>query len=312
MQRRLVVAVVLVALLAGLAGCADTSSSLSMQPVDDEQLAAAASQELPEQGDAPPGFETGVVRRAIENGSATTVALEPPVETDLPYRHEGQYYELSHAVEDTESGILVDIQIDFNASSVEGEVVAYGDLPGVDRQRLLPILQGPRRDLNEGPDFGAAVTYGRAEANRSVLVTDQRYDAVRYQGEVYPITIGEPEEVTLRNYRYEATLVGESAAAYGASVREQYAFELSGLSDAESSVVESARNGSYFPDGTDDQGFADLVDRFREREPVTGNDHGGSWVVRHDGQVYWVELDFGAYGPTTDSITPPDVTPPPE
>jgi hypothetical protein len=63
-----------------------------MRPVDDAGLAEEGSRALPDVDDPRPGFDSGVARRAVENGSATTVARNPPVELGLPFRHDGRFY----------------------------------------------------------------------------------------------------------------------------------------------------------------------------------------------------------------------------
>jgi len=312
MDRRLLSTVALLAVLAMLGGCAHPSGMLSMQPVDDVDLAEEASQSLPEDDDPRPGFDSGVARRAIENGSATTVAPRPPVEPGLPFRHDGRFYNVTHTVTGTTPGYSTGVEIDYNASSVEGSVVAYEDLPAVDRDRIEFLVTNPRERHEPGYDFGVGVVYTESEAESSVLVTEQEYDAISYEGETYPIRVEDPERVELDNYRYEATVVAESAEAYGSFLREEYAFTLSGLSDAEQSVVDEAANGTYYAGSADEQGFASLVERFRSRQAVTSDEFGGSWVVRYDGQLYWAEMDYGAYVTDGDQATRPEETPPPE
>jgi hypothetical protein len=230
----------------------------------------------------------------------------------LPFRQGDRFYNLSWTVVDTTPGYRTGIRIDYNASSVEGSVIAYEELPTVDRQRLAPLLDGPREGRQPGYDLGLGVTYSESEAESSVLVPEQQYDAVRYQGETYPIGVDDSERIELNRYRYDSTLVAESPETYGASLREEYAFELSGLSDAERSVVEEALNSTYYADSTDDEGFGALVERFQSRRAVTSDEFGGSWVVRYDGQVYWAEMDYGAFVTDDDPVTQPEETPPPE
>lgn len=309
MHRRLLVAAALVGLLAGLAGCADVSGSVSMEPVDDETVAEYASQPLPNEDSAPGADKTGVARRAIENGSASTVALGPPVESGLPFRHDGRFYDLSYEVDGTEPGHRAEIEMDYNASSVDGAVVAYEDLPAVDRQTLEPLLTDPRDRQGPGYDVGIGVVYGQVEAEESVLLTEQEYDAVRYRGETYRVDVNGTESVTLKQYVYESSVVAESPAAYSDRVTERYEFELSGLSESERAVVDEARNSTYYTDSTDDEAFETLVERFRGHESVAGNEHGGSWVVRYDGQRYWVDVEYGPFRDEFGTDTSPDATP---
>ncbi|WP_123537507.1 hypothetical protein [Halosimplex salinum] len=294
MRRRTVLALALVALLAGLSGCS-AEGSLSLTPVDDRGLAEEASNSLPT--DAPPDDDRVVVRRAVENGSATAIGERPPVDEQLPFRHEGRFYALDYAESGTAPGYDVGIRIDYNASSVDGTVVDYEDLPAVDRETLEFVITRDRpgdERLEPGYDVGVGATYTEGDAESSVLVPTQEYDAVRYDGETYPVDV-EAERETLTVYRYEATEVAESHEVYADSLRERHEFELSRLSDAEREVVGGALNDTYWVEDDDNEAFDSLVDRFRAQEPVEETDYRGSYVVRYDGQLYWAEVDYGSY-----------------
>jgi hypothetical protein len=293
MSRRFVLGFALVALLAVTAGCS-ADGSLSMEPVDDRELAEEASIELPENADA---GDEALVARAIENGTATAVGQRPPVVEQTPFRYGETFYTVNHTEVGTEPGHEVDVRIDFNASSVDGEVVDYEDLPSVDRRLLADALERsnlPENRLEPGYDFGVGGTYTEAESESSALVGERTVDAVRYEGETYPIEV-DVEATTLTVYRYEATTVAESPESYASQLRERYAFTLSGLSEAERSVVSEARNGSFYAEDDDNEGFASLVSRFRDRRAVEETDYDGSYVVRYDGQLYWAEMNYGSY-----------------
>lgn len=293
MRRRTALATLLVALLAGLAGCS-AAGSLSMTPVDDRGLAEAASNPVP---DDAPDRDRDVVRRAVENGTATAVGDRPPVDEPLPFRHDGAFYDLDYAENGTEPGYDVEIRVDYNASAVDGTVVDYADLPAADRA-ALSFLDRERRpgesNLQDGYDFGIGTTYSEADAESSVLAPTQEYDAVRYDGETYPVDV-DADRTDLTVYRYEATRVAESHEAYAADLRAAHEFELSGLSAAERSIVAESLDDTYYEEDSNDEAFASLVDRFRAQEPVTESESRGSYVVRYDGQLYWVELDYAGY-----------------
>jgi len=315
MVPRKLLAFTLLALLALTAGCS-AEGSLTMRPVDGTSgLAAQASNDL---ADDPQDRDAALVRRAIENGTATAADDHPPVDEELPVRHDGRFYAVNYTESGTESGYDAEIQVDYNASTVEGDVVEFGDLPAVDRHRLADALPDSEVDearLEPGYDVGISSTYTDAEAESSVLVTDQEYDAVRYEGKSYPLNV-RAESTTLTVYRYEATLVADSPESYGQQLRDDYEFELSGLSDAERSVVDAALNDTNYIEDSDNQGFASLVDRFRAQDPVVETDYYGNYVVRYDGGLYWAEMDYGSYVEDDDEPSsgaeerPPDETPP--
>ena len=309
MDKRIVLGLVLVAFLAVTAGCS-AAGSLSMESVDDAGLAAEASESVASESEA----DRALVRDAIENGSAATVAERPPVDEPLPFRHDSRFYDISYAETGTEPGYRADIRIDYNASSVEGDVVDHDQLPAVDKavvSELVERADTPEKRLQPGYDFGAGQVYNETEADSSVLVTTQAYDAVRYGGEVYPVDV-DSETETLTIYRYESELVAESATEYATALRDRYEFELSGLSDTEREVVKDALNDTNYIEDDDDEGFASLVERFRDHESVVQDDHYGYYVVVYEGQLYWAEMDYGSYAENEDASTPPEETSPPE
>ncbi len=290
MDRRKLIAFALVALLAVTAGCS-SQGSISVNPVNDSSLATEASIDADEIVQ-----DSDLVSTAIENGSATTTDRDAPVDTRLPIRHDGAFYNLSYTEAGTEQGYEGGVLMDYNASSVDGETVDYANLPAVDRaalDRLLPDTDAEPR-LTPGYDAEQPVTYTQSEANASVLVPEQEYAAVRYEGESYPIKVDAGEE-PLTVYRYESTLVADSADTYATDLRDDYAFELSNLSDDERDILDSALNDTKYIEGEDNSGFDSLVDRFRAQQPVTEDDKDGSYVVRYDGQVHWVTIDYGSY-----------------
>jgi len=292
MDTRFVFGFALVALLAVTAGCS-ADGSLSMNPVDDAELATEASNELPEDRT---GGDGSVVRRAVENGSATATGEHPPVDEGLPFRHDGQFYAVNYTETGTEPAHRVDVQVDYNGSA-DGSVVAYEDLPAVDRRTLDGVLgRGDvvENRLQPGYDFGTSTVYRESEAASSAFVGDWSHDAVRYEGKTYPVSV-DVEETTLTVYRYEATPVANSSEAYARQLRDRYEFELSGLSEAERSVVDEALNDTKYLESSDNEGFASLVERFRAQDAVTETEYRGSYVVSYDGQLYWVEMRYGSY-----------------
>lgn len=292
MNSRRLLALGLLAVLAATAGCS-ADGSLSMRPVDDAQLATHASAELPEA----PSDDRTVVRAAIANGTATVVGERPPVDEQLPFRHDGRFYAVNYTEAGTEPGRDVNVRIDYNASDAEGTVVAYEDLPAVDQRALAGLLERSDRfdeRLQPGYDFGVGLTYTAEEAADSALVDGEEFDAISYEGEVYPVDVA-VDETTLTVYRYEATVVADSSEDYARHLRERYAFELADLSNAERDVVDDARNDTVYMESDDNEGFASLVDRFRARSAVVQTEYRGSYVVRYEGQLFWAEMRYGSY-----------------
>lgn len=292
MTRRSAVVVGALVLVMVLAGCS-AAGSLTMQQVSDAELAAQTSRPTaaPEEG---PTSAQRLVRRAIENGSATASGRRPPVESGLPFAHEGRYYDVSWAVTGSQQGTLVDLAIDYNGTASDRRAVAYESLPVPDRRALGTLLPPRTERRTEGYDFGVGVTYNATERDRSVLLSED-YEAVRYEGETYPIDVRDVREVRIKTYRYTTTVVANDSAAYASQLRAEHLFTLSELSDQERTVVEEAIEGGYYAEDTDDEAFESVLERFRRHEAIQATEYEGTWLVRYEGDVYLADLYYDGF-----------------
>lgn len=292
MDRRSVFAVGSVLVLVLLAGCS-AAGSLDMASATDDSVAEEASRPVPEIDDDP--LDDGrVVRAVIENGSATARSREPLVEAGLPFRAEGRYYDVSSSVVDRQPGTLYRLGIDYNGTAQDDATVAYENLSARDRTTVETVLPPEAVTDQPGPDFYFDATYTAAERNQSVLLADDT-DAVRYEGETYPVVVTETESVTVPTRRYTATVVANSTEAYARQLRSEYVFTLSGLSDAERSVVTEAINDTYYADSDSDEPFQSVLEQFTRNEAVQRNEYRGIWLVRYDGDVYLAELSYEGF-----------------
>lgn len=293
MHPRVPLLLVALALLLPLAGCS-AAGSLDMTAVDDAALADHASRSLPTVDEPPAVERRELVAGAVRNGSATATGTSPPVDTDgLPFAVDGAYYDLSAEPVANDTETHVSIEVDYNGS-VDGEAVAYDDLSPADRELVDAVLP-PRYDRRtEGYDFGAGARYTDEEVTTSVLLGGD-YEAVRFEGERYPVLVEEGGQVTVTQYRYTAIQVAPNASAYAESLRAEKLFTLSGLSDAEREVVSGAVEETYYAETDDDDAFRSVLERFRRHEAVRENEYAGSWVVRYDGTVYWAELRYDGF-----------------
>lgn len=293
MDRRRAVAALGLLLLVVLAGCS-AAGSLDMEPAtDDTELAESASRSttLPDEG---PTRDRKLVRQAIENGSATARGRHPPVEGGLPFAHEGRYYDLTRTVVDRQPGTAAEVAIDYNGTAASGETVPYEELSVRDRDAVDELLP-PRTDRrNEGYDFGVGIMYNETERNRPVLLAGE-YEAISYEGDTYPVGVDGTESVTIETYRYTASVVANDSAAYADRLRERYLFTLSGLSEEERQVVETAIDETYYAEATDDEAFRSVLETFQRHEAVQQNEYEGSWLVRYDGTVYLADLSHGGF-----------------
>jgi len=310
MTRRLLLALVAIAALGFLSGCS-AAGSLHMAPVNDTALAEHASQSTTDNTFSPRSIDRNRAGEIIENGSGTILGPEPPLDTDLPYEHDRQYYALSAEVGERVSGTITLVRIDYNATNPNGTTIPFRDLSTADKRELEPLLSGSPSRLRDGHEIDDLVVYTDAERENSLITAHgDEYVTVRYRGETYEIDVQPFRSTTLKRYRYEPTRIANSSKAYATQVKDQYGFMLGGINESERQVLERAISDGYYADSTDDDAFGSLVERFRRHESVTGDEYGGSWIVRYDGQWYWAEMDYGGFVEAAGaSETTPDATP---
>lgn len=310
MHRRLLPAIIAVLAIGVLAGCS-AAGSLHMTPVNDTALAEQASRSTTDGRFSPGSIDSERAGEIIENGSGTVLAPEPPLETDRPYEHEGQYYTLTPEVVERVPGATTLVGVDHNATNPNGTTVPFRDLSSADKRELEPLLSGSPSRYRDGPEIDDLVVYTADEREDSVIAEHaDAYVTVRYRGKAYEIDVRPFRTSTLERYRYEATRIADSPQAFAAQLKRQHTFTLSGVTESERNVLDAAISDSYYADDTDDDAFASLVERFRRHEPVTGDEYGGSWIVRYDGQLYWAEMDYGQFvEDDADTSLPPDETP---
>ncbi len=301
MERKAFAALGLLALVV-LAGCSATGS-LSMNTADDAEIAEAASR--PVVVDSPAPDDREVVREAIEDGSGAATATDPPVKRGLPLAYEDSYYEIDWNVTGTEPGTAFAVGVDLNGTASADETVSFNELSERDRRLLGDLLttmseREPR--LRPGPELAIPEEYTTAETNKSVLLSGE-YSAVRYNGTVYPFVLEERREVTLTRYRYTVSRAANSTGAYAQQLRDEHLFRLSGLSEAERSVVNEAIDGVYYAEDTDDESFRSIMDRFSAESAIEADSYDGTWLVRYEGRVYTAELSYGGFDQNERPIT---------
>lgn len=267
-----------------VSGCVDADAVLRMSGLSDEEIARRASRDISRNPEA-----HKLVSTAVSNGSATTSGPSPPLGADRPVAFEGAYYDVTVTETGEREGIVYEIAIDYDAGA-DGSAIDYEDLPAVDRNALDGLLPPPDYvPEGDGYDFGVGRVYADEEAEESVLVPDQEYEAVGYDGERYPLRADDGRTVTVSDYRYEVEEIATDATTFGAHIRTEYVFTLSGLSPDEREIIEEAIAEGYYETGTPDA-FESIVDRFRSHPAVAADEWGGEWVVRFEGTIYWADL----------------------
>jgi hypothetical protein len=273
--------------------------SLSMEAVEDADVARKVTHH--EMSDE----ERQLLDRVVEAGSLEVGWHQTsPLHTAVPTLHGGAVYRLSERVVDTRPAVEYGVKVDVPQETPdEAATVQFADLPAADQA----VFERPGLAGGDLIGVGTVVTYTPGEEAASVLVPDPEYDYVDWaDGGTAEWVVDDRWETEQHRYRLSADRVA-SAAAYGRQVRENYGFDLSGLSDAEGDVVETAiaeEHGYAVPaEETPSPAVDALVDRFREREEVAANrDPGpgvsGTYVVRYETSVYWTRLQAPEDTPT--------------
>jgi len=261
-----------------VAGCAHPDVVLDMDAASADDIADEVSMS-PDPGSE----EYGVVTSAIENGTATRSGRYDLFDRTDTVRVDDVFYSVTEtrlgSGEVTVYEVLVDVDPD-DTTPERGEI-RYEDLPATDRERLDVVFS---EDPPSGQGYDAGVSYGTAEevGNDSVFVPEQRYDVVVHDGDRYRVGV-ESRDANEAEYRYEVTQVAPDLGTFVDQVRDRYLFALTGLSDAERSVVEGAIDGGHFEDS---DAFQSVVDRIRNHEGLEEDDFYGTWLVAYEGDEY--------------------------
>lgn len=279
MRRRKVLASGAALLSVSVAGCAHPSVVLDMDEATAEEIADEMSTT------AEPGSEEyTVVTNALENGSATRRGRSELFYMTDTVRIDGAVYSVSETSVSRSDVTVYDVRIDVNPETTTAELgeIEFGELPETDRNRLDSVLSRDPPSTDDGYEVG--VGYGTADeiGNGSVFVPEQQYDVVVYDGQRYRIKTTS-ETASEEEYRYEVTEVAPNVDEFADQIREEYLFALTGLSEAERSVVEAAIDGGHFEES---EAFESVIARIREHEGLNVDDFYGTWLVEYDGTAY--------------------------
>ncbi|WP_458188630.1 hypothetical protein [Haladaptatus sp. NG-WS-4] len=251
-----------------------------------------------------------VVERTVENGSMTVDAESPPLWRDeRPFLYDGGVYRLSYDVRNERPATRYFWDLTPVERAAEDEIVQFGDLPRLDREKFRLVGLGDDAVGEDTPlDVGMTFVYANTDRNQSALVPTPDRLVVEWESSRrarFSIRNSNSKDATLKTYRYTAERIAPTVGAYGRHLRDRYAFELSGLADAERELVTRAIEHGYTVERGDSpsDAFSSLVDEFRRHEAVTTGEDGvsGDYLTTYDGQVYWTELRDGhdAGGETT-------------
>lgn len=283
---------VLTAALAGCVGERGHPARLSMESIIDSELTRRVLFAIGTDNNPEEGVE---LMNDIRNGGATVERTDPPFPEGHVYYDDAVYVLSNEIIKRTPATTYKILLGGVEGTVVESEAVQFSELPAVDREKFT--ARGWDGDLG----LGSSLRYTDTEREKSALVPDPEYSYIVWEdGAEAAWSVEESYDTPLKVYEYSAEQYS-TAAEYGKRVREEFAFELTDLPDAEVEMVRTAiEEDEYAVDHqpTPTSAFRSLAERFRPQAQVTGLDEdeqgagdlNGVYLVRYDGSVYWTDL----------------------
>lgn len=235
-------------------------------------------------------------RVVAEDGVALETYGEAPIPDEMHVAHEGAYYRVDYEAGGTE-------KVDARRADVSWEkgqeapddagVVAYGDLPAVDRRALDVVIRGPEYSRKGLPTEGfgandAPAPYPDGVADSVLVGAGTTW--VRWNDRVWKVAVAdEATTLTRRTFEYRAPRVADAEASFRSYIAERYLATLSDLSDAERRVLDAAKNGRHEDCNSQSAGYSALKTRLQDAPQVPGP-WGNRWYVAYDGERYLLEL----------------------
>jgi len=279
MRRRQFLATGTALLSTALAGCGHPPVVLDMRTATSADIADEVATTA-----EPDSEEYAVVASARDNGTATRRGRYELFDRTSAVRVNDTFYDVSETRVASSEVTVYEVLIDFDPEDTTPDVgeIRYEDLPAVDRRRLDPVVSEDHPTGQDGYDLG--IGYGTAEevGNGSVFVPERRYDVIVHDGNRYRVAVNS-RTASEAEYRYEVTEIAPDVESFAEQVRTEYLFELTGLSDAERTVVEEAIESGYYEDDDD---FRSVVDRIRAHEAIRAADFYGTWLLAYEGEEY--------------------------
>jgi predicted DNA binding protein len=270
----------------GLAGCvAHPEVVLTLNEVSDGELADRASN------------NAGIIERDIEEPNVTSELFEngtyrrtgrwEEVNTDLRYVYEGEYYRLDAETSPAPPDVVHIVEAEYvGDEKVEGET-EYDELPEVDREALSFLTSA---ELTEGSyESSVEHLYEAGADEESAIVSGTTVVVV--DGRRFSVETEESQVLDRQEFDYTAEKIASSQDEFVSWLKEEYMFELSGLSDEERAIVEKAIEEGYY-ENSSEEAFESLVNRFQEHDAVEPEEEGGYWIVEYEGTTYWTDLRY--------------------
>ncbi|WP_435156464.1 hypothetical protein [Haladaptatus sp. DFWS20] len=304
MRRRTLLASGTSILTAAMAGCSTLNSSGSLKLSVGKASAARFSMTAVTDAELPAKLlytidssdENVRLFDRILDGGTTVEATHPPLPSIQYLCYDDAVYELSQTITDRTPATRYSVRVDIVEGSVDdSETIRFADLPAVDRQAFAEKGLASGETIGIGTGF----VYTDAERKQSALVPESDYSVITWEdGSKAKWAVDDASETTINSHRYTAERVA-ATGEYGQRIREEFAFELSELSEAQREIVDTAIEKSTYrvaPEKTPPAEFISLARRFREHDHPTPfgqyreQDLNGTYLVGFDGSIYWTVL----------------------
>ncbi|OYR68125.1 hypothetical protein [Halorubrum ezzemoulense] len=251
-----------------------------------------------------------LVRRVLDDGSASYTAADTLVAEGEIVQQDGAFYELTHETTGHTPAMAYPIEFEATVPATtsvdDDETVSFDALPAVDRSALRTGLINElwrRLSRTEGRVSGdGELVYPATPSGptESLVAPTPEYDTVRYgDGQLRLSVTGEVTETRLHSYRLEGSTVATSEEAYVSDVltrsrTDAVKLEASTLTDRQHDILQAAIDQEYGHDQPIDDAssaYRTLVVRLfasdSDRESVDLVDLSGSEaMVVYDGTLY--------------------------
>lgn len=278
-----------------MAGCmADNyqnSVRIDLEPISDSEITRRVVPQLDEFEDP---RRTAYIE-AIQTGRATLVVDSTSQSPRMVYND--RVYEIRVTEEQVVN--LYNIQLSFSQVDIikeasDYDIVRYGSLPEVDRNKLREVGYGP-----ENPNYGAGVrlTYTETESEQSLLAPEPTMDVVTWpESETATLDLVSTSTGQRFTQVLEPEVVSDNLSRYGSNLRQSYQYVFNDLTEEERRILEQAVSESYTWNSTNSPSDAieRLAERFDEATPIVGHpsSQSGSFIILFEDTIYWAEAAF--------------------
>lgn len=224
--------------------------------------------------------------------------------------YEGSVYRISYEIVDERPATQYFWRFEPADDGPDDETVRFEDLPEQDRERFRWAGLADGADDESGVT-GGAFTYADGQRETSALVPAPDRPIIVWGPDRrvrFTVTKANDEDATLRTYRYRPEQLASSVEAYGGHLREQYAFELSGLSEDERAIVDQAtqKNGfAVHAGGQVPDAFESVAQRFSEEAAIESyiGGNAGDYLASYEGEVHDTRLIHREGGGTETTVS---------